>query len=230
LRLQAEIASGSLAPGDRLPTEQSMVAAMGVSRTVVREAVAALKAEGLVTTRQGSGAFVSLDVARRGFRIDPDGLGSLAEVLHVLELRLAVEIEAAALASERAQPKEIRSLRTALKCFEVAIRRGESAVAEDFAFHRAIVTATGNPHFAGLIAFLGHFIIPRQTIKAAGMSPDSHAAYLNMILIEHERICEAIAARDANAAREAMRQHLTRSGERYRAFIAKPVRPRKVNP
>src|SRR5208282_6865573 len=67
-RLAEEIMKGVLSPGARLPTEQEMVAAMGVSRTVVREAVAALRAEGLVTTRQGAGAFVANDIWRRPFR------------------------------------------------------------------------------------------------------------------------------------------------------------------
>src|ERR1700758_4746384 len=86
-RLAAEIVGGKFAPGARLPTEQEMVAAMGVSRTVVREAVAALRAEGLVMTRQGAGAFVAADVEPRPFRLALDGLPSIEEVLDVMELR-----------------------------------------------------------------------------------------------------------------------------------------------
>src|SRR5262249_28751625 len=104
-RIAGEIRSGRLAPGSRLPTAQEVMAAMGVSRTVVREAVAALRAEGLVRTRQGSGAFVAADASRVAFRIDPDGLSSIADVLEVMELRLAIEVEAAALAAERTTPE-----------------------------------------------------------------------------------------------------------------------------
>src|ERR1044071_796069 len=100
-RLTADITSGRLAPGARLPTEQEMIAATGVSRTVVREAVAALRAEGLVITRQGVRAFVA-DSPRRPFRIEADELGTLREVLQVMELRTGIEIEAAGLAAERA--------------------------------------------------------------------------------------------------------------------------------
>src|SRR6266478_5101676 len=89
-RLTADITSGKLAPGSQLPTEQEMIAATGVSRTVVREAVAALRAEGLVMTRQGVGAFVPAN-ARRPFRIDFHALSSLHEVLDVMELRTAIE-------------------------------------------------------------------------------------------------------------------------------------------
>src|SRR5579864_1542854 len=94
-RLTADIVSGKFSPGSRLPTEQEMIAATGVSRTVVREAVAALRAEGLVTTRQGAGAFVAADATRQPFRLARHGLSSIAEVLNVMELRVSVETEAA---------------------------------------------------------------------------------------------------------------------------------------
>src|SRR5438105_760557 len=95
-RLTSDITTGQLAPGSRLPTEQEMIATTGVSRTVVREAVAALRAEGLVVTRQGVGAFV-VNHVRRPFRVDFDERSPLREVLNVMELRTGVEIEAAGL-------------------------------------------------------------------------------------------------------------------------------------
>src|SRR5690349_21447053 len=120
-RLQAEIASGRLVEGARLPTEQEMMRALGVSRTVVREAVAALRAEGLVVTRQGLGAFVASDFQRRPFRIDPEGLRSIADVLNLMELRLAVEVETAGLAAERATGKQVRAVAQALAALDRAI-------------------------------------------------------------------------------------------------------------
>src|SRR5689334_2626915 len=79
----AEITGGKLPPGARLPTEQEMMASFGVSRTVIREAVSALRSEGLVTTRQGVGAFVASELPQRPFRIDPAGLKSLQEILRI---------------------------------------------------------------------------------------------------------------------------------------------------
>ena len=108
-RLAADITGGKLAPGSRLPTEQEMIAATGVSRTVVREAVAHLRAEGLVITRQGVGAFVAENV-RRPFRIDFDESSSLREVLNVMELRTGMEIEAAGLAADRATPAALKKV------------------------------------------------------------------------------------------------------------------------
>src|SRR4029078_11978288 len=102
-RLTADITSGKLSPGARLPTEQEMIAATGVSRTVIREAVAALRADRLVVTRQGVGAFVASQVGR-AFRVDFDEQSPFGEVLNVMELRTGVEVEAAGLAAERASP------------------------------------------------------------------------------------------------------------------------------
>src|SRR5436190_15512856 len=160
-RLSTEIVNGGLQPGTRLPTEQAMMSAMGVSRTVVREAVAALRAEGLVVTRQGVGAFVASDAKRRPFRLDPDGIESLAEAIKVMELRRAVEIEAAGLAAERGTPAKIAAIGEALKAMDRAIEQGEPAIDEDRVFHRAIAEATGNPQFGRFLEFLGHFVIFR---------------------------------------------------------------------
>ena len=88
--LGTDIRSGRYKPSERLPTEQELMARFDVSRTVVREAVASLKAEGLIVTRQGSGAFVAQNPTGKPFRIVSDDLKSIAEVLNVLQLRLAV--------------------------------------------------------------------------------------------------------------------------------------------
>src|SRR5215510_1830839 len=99
-QLAEQIKSGKLAPGERLPTEQELTRAARVSRTVVREAVAALRAEGLVVTRQGVGAFVSAAPQQAPFRIDLERLHDIDGILQVMELRLCVEVESAGLAAE----------------------------------------------------------------------------------------------------------------------------------
>src|SRR6266404_4624979 len=127
-RLTDDITSGKIPPGSQLPTEQELSAATGVSRTVVREAVAALRADGLVITRQGLGAFVAPDVQRRPFRIDPGELKSGTDVLQILELRMSLEIEASGLAAERRMPKDLAQVKAALKAIDVEIERGGNAV------------------------------------------------------------------------------------------------------
>src|SRR2546428_8168133 len=219
-QLAEQIKSGRLAPGARLPTEQALTRAARVSRTVVREAVAALRAEGLVITRQGVGAFVSAEPTRAPFRIEPERLQSLDEILNVMELRLGVEIESAGLAAERGTKADVRAIAAALQAIEEMAREGKSAVDEDLAFHRAIAEATGNPEFARFLQFIGRHLIPRRTVSGLPERMGGRRVYLALIQEEHRRIADAIAAGDPKAARDAMRRHLTRSLDRYRTLAA----------
>lgn len=215
-RITREITSGALVPGARLPTEQELVAAMGVSRTVVREAVAALKADGLVVTRQGSGAYVSSDSTRVPFRIDSVEFGAIDEVIAVMELRLAVEIEAAGLAAERATPATIAAIEASHQAFTKAIEQGHAAIAEDFNFHLAIAEATRNDRFTEFLRFLGNHLIPRQSVRGAQRTKAEQKDYLSRIAVEHERIAQAIRSQQPGAARQCMRAHLTTALGRYR--------------
>ncbi|MHA1564833.1 MAG: FadR/GntR family transcriptional regulator [Alphaproteobacteria bacterium] len=214
-RLREEITSGRLAPGVRLPTEQEMMTSFGVSRTVIREAVAALKADGLVMTRQGSGAFVATDLGRRPFRIDPDQLDSIHDVMHLMELRASVELEAAGLAAERRQEENLSEIDSALQEIDRAIAAGDAAIAEDFAFHSAIARATHNPYHLKFLEFLGNFTIPRQRIRIEVQSAEEQVEYLNKVQAEHREVFAAIEAQDAGAAREAARRHCMNSRSRY---------------
>src|SRR5262245_41224714 len=225
-QLAEQIKSGKLAPGARLPTEAELTRAARVSRTVVREAVAALRAEGLVVTRQGVGAFVSAEPQRAPFRIEPERMQTLDDILGVMELRLGVEIESAGLAAERATKAQIRFISNALNSIQEASEAGRSAVDEDLEFHRAIAEATGNPEFPRFLQFIGRHLIPRRTVSGLPERMGGERAYLALIQEEHQRIYQAIEARDARGAREAMRRHLTRSLERYRKLGADAARIR----
>lgn len=216
-RIRSDIVAGVLVAGARLPTEQEMIAAFGVSRTVVREAVAALRAEGLVATRQGVGAFVAEDVPLRPFRIEPGGLGSIEEVLALIELRVAVEVEAAGLAAERATRADIQALGAALKAVDAAIADGQMAVSEDIAFHCRIAVVTHNPNFERFMEFLGRSMIPRQSIRMMAPNP---RIQLEAFQAEHRQIYEAIRKRSPAEAKTAMRRHLSNSRHRY-ASVAK---------
>lgn len=219
-QLAEQIKSGKLAPGARLPTEEALSRAARVSRTVVREAVAALRAEGLVITRQGVGAFVSAAPQHTPFRIEPERMQTLGDILNVMELRLGVEIESAGIAAERASRSQVKAIGAALEAIERAAASGKSAVDEDLGFHRAIAEATGNPEFARFLQFIGRHLIPRRTVSGLPERMGGRKAYLALIQEEHRRIFSAIRDRAAGAAREAMRRHLTRSLERYRKLAA----------
>jgi DNA-binding FadR family transcriptional regulator len=223
-RIAADIAAGRLLPGSRLPTEQEMMDAMGVSRTVIREAVAALRAEGLVATRQGIGSFVAEQPAQALFRIEPGQAASLADALHIMELRTAVETEAAGLAAERATKTQRRAIRAALTAIDAAIERGEPAITEDFAFHAVITDATGNPQFRRFLDFLGRFIIPRSTVRIRTLSMRN---YLLSFQQEHRAIVAAIESGSVEQAQSAMHTHLNNSIRRYRSLADDPAVSRK---
>ncbi len=113
--------------------------------------------------------------------IDPDGLGSLNGVIEVLELRMAVEAEAAAIASERATAAQIKDIRHAQQDLTRAIAKGDRGIKEDLAFHRSIAVATQNNRFVEFLEYLGRLIIPRQSIRSFEGQPDDMRSYLQRI-------------------------------------------------
>ena len=208
------IRDGRLALGDKLPTEAAIMAEFEVSRTVVREAISKLQASGLVETRHGIGTFVLGLGQAPGFKITPEQFSTLRDVIAVLELRIGVETEAAALAAQRRTDANLAAMRIALDAVTQAVDEGRDAVASDFQFHLEIARATQNSHFAELMGTLGSMIIPRA--RLAGDSDSDLNQYLRRVNGEHESIYDAIVAQDADAARAAMRTHLANSRERRR--------------
>ncbi|MBP7064494.1 FadR/GntR family transcriptional regulator [Ferrovibrio sp.] len=214
--LSARIEQGGLKPGDKLPSEQELIEEFGVSRTVVREAISSLRAAGLVATQQGVGAFVQSNALTPSFRIDEANLDLLKEVIGVLELRIALEAEACALAAQRRQENHLAAMRLALDRMEAAIDAEEDAVAPDLDFHRSIAEATGNVHFSHLFSYLGALMIPRTRLQTFRFFADDRLEYLRRVNREHEDIYQAIQRHDSDAARSAMRLHLSNSRERVR--------------
>ena len=210
------ISSGQLAPGTQLPTESGLMVEFGVSRTVVREAISRLQAAGLVATRHGVGSFVVGAGNASVFRIEPQQLATLRDVVAVLELRIGVETEAAGLAAQRRSDTNLAAMRAALDSFAQALDAGQDAVAADFQFHSEIARATQNGHFANLLATLGSMIIPRARLDPGGAADAARQTYLRKVNAEHESIFDAITNGDAEAARAAMRTHLANSRERRR--------------
>jgi len=210
--LDARIESGALKPGDRLPTEQQLAFAHGVSRTVVREAVHQLKSKGLVQSRQGSGVYVAPRPDNLPLAFDPKVLTSVQAVVHVVEVRRVLEGEIAALAAERATRAQIAALRRALKAIDAAVAAGRDGVAEDLAFHRVIGEATGNPQFRQLLGFLEQYL--REGMRITRGNEARREDFMHAVQNEHRAIFEAIAARDPVAARLRATEHLVHGEQR----------------
>ncbi len=223
--LSGGIREGRLNAGDKLPTESEIMQRFGVSRTVVRESLSRLQASGLVETRHGIGTFVLPPPEQGHFHIGAEDYATVADVISVLELRISLETEAAGLAALRRAEEHLRAMRDALDAFRESIRLDSDAVPPDFQFHMEVARATGNRHFADLMTTLGTMIIPRTRVNTARDAPEGRLAYLQRVNAEHETIYIAIRNRDAEAARAAMRTHLSNSRERLkRGGKADPAR------
>ena len=210
------IVDGRLAAGTKLPTEAGIMAEYGVSRTVVREALSRLQAAGQVLTRHGIGTFVVGPGQGASFRITPEQLATVKEVIAILELRIGLETEAAALAAQRRTEANLRVMRAALDEFEAALRSGRDAIAADFRFHLEIARATQNANYAELMASLGRAMIPRARIDVLAPLSEDRRDYLRRVNSEHENLYDAIARQDSEAARAAMRTHISNSKQRQR--------------
>jgi DNA-binding FadR family transcriptional regulator len=201
------IVSGDLAPGALLPSEPEMSVQFGVSRTVVREALRVLGAKGLIDVRHGSGTRVTapnewdpLDAAILAVRRERGQLGAVLNDL--IEARGIIECEVAALAATRHAANDRSRIEKLLAAMRASLDRSAEFVEADAAFHEALVAASGN-------RVLMRMMEPVHELVHFGQSmTNAIPGILARALADHEGIATAVFARDANAAREAMRLHL----------------------
>lgn len=220
--LRSQIAKGRYKTGERLPSEAQMTQEFGVSRTVVREAIASLRSDALVEARQGAGVFVlePAQAERRPFHnID---LARVSSLIEMLELRTAVEGDAAGLAAIRRSPAQEENIIEAFDAFRASAARGVPTAEADFAFHISVAEATNNPRFSEFLHVLGPTVIPRRAVAENGAETVLSPAELERLVGEHEAILIAIQDGDEDAARSAMRNHLKNSQARYRAMLRGP--------
>lgn len=208
------IVSGQYPQGSILPADSELLERFGVSRTVLREALKTLAAKGLIEARARIGTRVlprgrwnlfDADVLAWHFELGPDVsfLRSLAEV------RIGIEIEAAALAAERASPEQMAQL------VHWVDRMAEAETPADFArndlqFHKVLAEASGNPFMASISALVEMALTAAFTIS----SPVNDLAALAVTVGVHRRIAEAVRDRDAVAARAAMRDAIAQGFDR----------------
>ncbi|CAI2796231.1 Putative GntR-family regulatory protein [Pseudomonas [fluorescens] SBW25] len=213
--LTERIRSGQLKRGDQLPTESQLMAEQGVSRTVVREVMSRLQAAGQVETRHGIGSFVLSPPCTDSFRLDPSTMVTIREVLAILELRIALEIESAGLAAQRRSDAQLADMRAALDELNEGAAHSTDKASADYRFHQCIAQASGNRYFTDIINHLGTGIIPRTWLDSARLGHHDQASYMLRLKHEHEAIYDAVARRDSEGARMAMRMHLSRSKEQF---------------
>jgi GntR family transcriptional regulator, transcriptional repressor for pyruvate dehydrogenase complex len=200
------IEEGALKPGDRLPSERELSEELQVSRGTVREAVQFLQTLGLLEIRHGSGTFVR--VAGDGFDLRDEWrqwtIRHAARVHDLLEIRTALEPFAAELAAQRAATEQLSAMEDALELMQPAVESPDVAalVQADIAFHHALCAASGNAALAEFSDALGEQLIQeRGAIWNLPGRPERS-------LSEHRAIYDAVSARDPQAARQAVLDHL----------------------
>lgn len=221
-----QVSTGRMRVGDRLPSEPRLAEQLKVSRPVVRAALARLRADGIIESRQGSGSFV-VRLPSPDF-VSSAPSGSIAELLRCFEMRVALEGEAAYLAAGRRTEADLAAMEASAARLSEAFADGgpgeDLGADPDVAFHLAIAAATQNHLFQRTMEMLSGPL--RDGIATARrLARRAVAERLPLVLAEHERILLAIRAENPDSARRAMREHIERSRDRMMGFAARPSTP-----
>ena len=216
--LRRDLSEGVFLPGDRLPSESALTREYSVSRTVVREAIATLRADGLVEARKGAGVFAVETKPAKELPFNDLAIGRISSVIELLELRTVFEVESAGLAASRRSAVQVEAIVDAHRQIGDCLAAGLPTRDADFEFHLAIAQATQNRRFPEFLQLIRSGIIPRGELQGAapGARPKDYNLHLQE---EHARIVDAIIEGDADAARQYMAAHLRGSLERYKVLL-----------
>lgn len=213
--LLSHLTTGQYQPGDVLPPEQIIAERIGVSRTVLREAVARLKAEGYVVSKQGRGLIVQANRRPAVLKMHAAEAGDFGEVLSIVELRQGFEMVAAALAAQRRTPQDMEKMHDAVDRMQGALDSGDvvAGVQADLDFHQAIAVATRNEHYVAMFGFLAELYqknlrVSREGSQATGRAADAQD--------EHEQLLQAIEAGDAELASARASSHVENTAQRLK--------------
>jgi len=216
--LRNRIVDGVIQPGEKLPSENTLINDFRVSRTVVRAALTRLQAEGLVETERGRGSFALTppgEASSEGTGIRP--VTTTEDRLHLLAFRMGVETEAAGLAARHRNERQLRAVGSALEDFIGSAGHPAHAMKADYEFHRAIAAASGNPYYSDCLAALGQTMIAMPRTRLLTGAEHYARDHFDQVVLEHRSILDAIADGDEAAAAAAMRTHLANSRRRFKA-------------
>ncbi len=200
------IAAGDLAPGERLPGERQLAEMMNVSRVSIRAALQQLKTQGFVTAVQGGGTRVIAASNERDstlaelVRVNHDNLHDLAE------FRASIEVWAARRAAEQGTPEQIAEIVRICDLMRDPGRPARHKAEDDLHFHMSIAKASGSAVYMHLMSVLGDILEKMFTYHRYRLHPGPD--YDRLLLEQHTAVCNAVRARDGEAAACAMREHL----------------------
>ena len=216
-QLFERIVAGEFPVNARLPSETELARRFGASRPVVREALARLRDDGLIVSRQGSGSYVKRRPDQAVLQFVP--VASIADIQRCFEFRVGHEGAAAALAATRWEDGDLAEVKAAFDELEVCIRTGQLGVDADEHFHRAIAEATHNQYHLSVQVSLQPHIAVGMTLTR-NLSLRRTAERLRLVQDEHLAVLRAIEKRDADGARAAMETHIDNA--RRRMFEGAP--------
>jgi len=205
--LRELIRNEHLQPGDRLPPERQLASQLGVSRTSLRQALTALRVEGLIEVRHGHGMTLVRPIDEMVPPIPAEALDGFVEAEAAGEVRNALEALAAQLAAQRRDADDIEAMVAGIREMDAEVRRGEQGIQGDRMFHAAVLRAARNPV---LVTLLGSVADHADRIAEASLSRTGQP---ERSLAAHRSIFEAISARDGEQARQLMDEHLQTSGQ-----------------
>ena len=210
--LAGEIRDGVLELGQKLPSESELCKQYGVSRTVIREAVARLRHDGLLESRQGSGVMVASWENRRAFRLDRVNMKDPFNINFIYEMRVLIGVESVVLAAVRHQLNDLKRLKHLMDDMAEAIKNDKDGAIPHRAFHKSIAEAGYNPYLIDFESFLQDRLweIFKQARKRTQTTPGLALKVHN----EHQLILDAIASGVPNLAREAALNHLRNAAKR----------------
>lgn len=217
--IKERIKKGEFLPGSKIPTERQLIAEFGVSRTVVREAVAKLKSEKLIDARRGAGMFVlEAPVKKKALENLLERPSTLVRIIEAHELRTVIETGAARLAAQRASPAHIADMYFKFNAFKRKVDAGEPSAEENLDFHLSIAEAAFNERYVDAVKMIAQRVPPGAVFDFGGDVFQS-SENLEKCLEEHREIMDAITARDSGRAARAMSVHLSLSLERQIAWF-----------
>ncbi|WP_172296433.1 FadR/GntR family transcriptional regulator [Pseudoruegeria sp. HB172150] len=209
--LLGRIQTGTYAQGERLPTENELAAEFGVSRPVIRAALARLREAGLIVSRQGAGSFVSAISSGPDTGYGP--LGSIDDIAGFFEFRRFIECETAARAAAAATTAQIAELREYLSGIDADIEAGQATIELDIRFHAAVAELAGNRFLSESLRMLRpHMRFVGQFVRS--LSPQGYVSAKMNMQAEHRKLVDAIASGDPDRARQAMKRHVESSEQR----------------
>lgn len=213
--LSERITHHELTPGSKLPSESALAGHFGVSRAVVREAIAMLKAEGLVETLQGSGAYVRSARPASARPLDQLTRASVRSLLDLITVRGAIEGEMAAVAALNRTAAQLERIDEALDRLGRAEMEGRSGVDEDREFHALVAEATGNLYWSQLTETLAGSITIAMAVTRENEA--LRRDFAQQVALEHRELRDAIAQGNPERARAAAAQHMSAAAERIRS-------------